>query len=222
MKKKFILVVTALVMALSSSVTCFAISEPVENTPTIQDKVVSWAMNIADDDRYEYYHFGEKGKCVKCVDWSKKCPLCYKKANKNGKWGWQCIGFVSAAYHHNGVKSVKCSMAGIGYDGSLERGNLTEWKNRNGKNWVKITNIPKNNYKKLQKGDILVCFNNKGKYQHVAIYAGDGMIVHARSINSGIVYGKINDKKNGTSNNIKYAMRYVDPGSATQVSKASN
>lgn len=59
---------------------------------------------------------------------------------------------------------------------------LRKWKAYNGSKWTKHTN----DFKKLpesmlQAGDVLMTYDNNGKYHHTVFYMGDGMIADATS-----------------------------------------
>lgn len=132
---------------------------------------VKWALAIAKSGKYGY------------KKWSKKknthlCPICHKGSGN----GWNCIGFVTAAYHHGARLPIECSNKGLGTDGFFTKVTLESWRKRNGKNWSIITNgggkggadIPAS---KLIAGDVLICYDKKGKFHHIAMYVGDGKYI---------------------------------------------
>ena len=153
----------------------------------VRANICSWAKKIAADDSYKYYK----------VEVNSICPVCHPG---KGKKGWQCIGFVSAAYHHNGVKSVKCAMDGLGNNNTLTSDTIESWRKRNGKEWDRIEN-PK--MSQLVAGDVLICFKGS-KYQHTALYVGDGMICDAVNEETGIKHRKYSS----LGSKVKYAYRY--------------
>lgn len=77
--------------------------------------------------------------------------------------GVDCSGFTQQVYLHFGIKINRCSYEQV----------------RNGK---EIT------FDQLQPGDLIFYYDNELKrIGHVALYIGDGQIVHAKSKNTGIV-----------------------------------
>ena len=149
--------------------------KPTAPQPSAQaQKAVAWARNIAKGGQYTYKKFNNKDKK------SKECPICH---NLKGKYkGWNCIGFVSAAYHHTGLKQIKCACNGIGTDSFFTKVTLNSWTKRNGKGWQMITNgggkggadIPAS---KLIAGDVVVCYDANGKFHHIALYTGNGKYI---------------------------------------------
>ena len=68
------------------------------------DAIIEWAKKYEADNSYKYKKWSSDPK-------THQCPICHPNSGK----GWNCIGFVSAAYHHGGgVKSVRCSNSGLG------------------------------------------------------------------------------------------------------------
>ena len=95
---------------------------------------VAWARKIAKNGGYTYKHWQNNDKKTKL------CPICHP--NLKGKYkGWNCIGFVTAAYYHGaGMKNLTCSCSGLGTDGFFTKVTLASWKKRNGNDWTMITN----------------------------------------------------------------------------------
>lgn len=133
---------------------------------------VDWGRKTIKSGKYKYKKWNNKKKKTK------QCPICHPGSGN----GWNCIGFVSACYHHGaGIKSVTCSNSGIGTDSFFTKVTLNSWRKRNGDDWDMITNggskggadIPES---KLVTGDSLICYDGNGKFKHIALYAGDGKI----------------------------------------------
>lgn len=144
---------------------------------TKAQKAVAWGRSIIKGGKYKYKKWNNKDKNTKI------CPICHKLASKYQ--GWNCIGFVSACFFHGaGVKSVTCSCSGIGTDSFFTKVTEASWKKRNGNSWKMITNggskggadIPAS---KLIAGDVLICYTDKGKFKHIALYAGNGKILES-------------------------------------------
>lgn len=146
-------------------------------TSTKAQKAVTWGRLIIKSGGYKYKKWNNKDKKTK------QCPICHKLTGKYK--GWNCIGFVSACFFHGAdVKSVACSCSGIGTDSFFTKVTEASWKKRNGNSWKMITNggskggadIPAS---KLTAGDVLICYDSKGKFKHIALYAGNGKILES-------------------------------------------
>lgn len=161
------------------SVSGATVTKPTTKTTTLTkaQKAVTWGRSIIKSGKYKYKKWNNKDKNTKI------CPICHKLASKYQ--GWNCIGFVSACFFHGaGVKSVTCSCSGIGTDSFFTKVTEASWKKRNGNSWKMITNggskggadIPAS---KLIAGDVLICYDSKGKFKHIALYAGNGKILES-------------------------------------------
>jgi len=146
------------------------------NTPSAEaKKAVAWARKIAKNGGYTYKKFDVHNKKTK------QCPICHKLTGKYK--GWNCIGFVSAAFYHGaGVKSVECACNGIGTDGWFNKVTLASWEKRNGKGWKAVTNGGKKGgadipASKLLAGDALICYDGGGKFHHIALYTGNSRYI---------------------------------------------
>lgn len=197
---------------------------------------VDWAIEKAKESeqgKWYYVYYGTSGTGKNGVKKSTNCPIC---SPNSASQGWQCIGFVSAAYFHGaGVPSdihrstTYCHLGGFGTGGggggggTLDGKNpddvLRKWKKRNGENWEMITTGSlTSGYLKdseLQAGDILLCYEN-GKSRHMALYAGDGKVVESSggSMNGG-KGGIYYHKGTWTRKRTRIAMRYTGGGSET-------
>ena len=146
-----------------------------KKTLTKPEKAVQWAKEIAKGGKYTYKKWSDKNKKTQ------QCPICHKLKGKYK--GWNCIGFVSACFHHGaGVKTVECSCRGIGTSGFLTKVTLASWKKRNGKDWKLVTNGGKKGgadipASKLAAGDIVLCYDAKGSFHHVVLYTGGGKYI---------------------------------------------
>ena len=142
--------------------------------PTPADKAVEWGRKIIEDGSYGYKYWKDNDKKTH------QCPVCHP--DLKGKYhAWQCIGFVTACWYHGaGLRCIKCECNGLGTNNFFT--NITEekWKKRNGKDWKMITNGGSKGGKsidqsKLKKGDILICYDEKGVFHHIVMYTGNGM-----------------------------------------------
>lgn len=138
---------------------------------TTQQKMVEWAESIEKKGTFKYKKWDAHNKQTQI------CPICN---NQTGKYhGWNCIGYVSAICHHGGGLNTKCSCNGLGDDNFFTNVTGESWRKRNGKNWDMISNNGKKNgasipASKLKAGDVLICYDDKGKFHHMAFYKGNG------------------------------------------------
>ncbi len=145
------------------------------STPsTWVDKANAWARKIAG----EKYHY---------VKWSKvtathTCPICNGRKYDN-YYGWNCIGFAFAVWHHGGGLKNKCSC------GVISSGKGGQWDkllsqsistaNANATKWVGIpVTVIRNGGKAipqsmLKAGDICCLYKN-GTAEHIIYYMGNG------------------------------------------------
>ena len=139
---------------------------------TVQEKMVDWANKIEKEGTYRYKKWDSKDKNTQI------CPICNKQTGKYH--GWNCIGYVSAiCFHGGGIKTVKCSCSGLGDNDFFTKVTEESWRERNGKDWSMISNGAQQSgssidVAKLKPGDILICYDEKGKYKHLAFYKGNG------------------------------------------------
>lgn len=134
-------------------------------------KAVKWALAIEKSGKYTY------------KKWTKKksthlCPICHKGSGN----GWNCIGFVTAAYFHGGKLPIECSCKGLGTDKFFTNVTLESWRKRNGKKWNIITNGGGKggadiSASKLIAGDVLICYDKNGKFHHIVLYVGNGKYI---------------------------------------------
>lgn len=148
---------------------------PEPPAPTPQEKAIAWARSIAKDGSYKYVLWTKDKK-------THLCPVCHPELK--GKYhGWQCIGFVGAAYYHGaGLRCIKCECNGLGTNSFFTKVTEESWRKRNGKDWKMITNGGKKGGKsipldKLKAGDILICYDAKGVFHHIVMYTGNGMYI---------------------------------------------
>lgn len=144
-------------------------------TPSkVAQRAVAWAEAIAKSGQYTYKKWNDKDKKTK------QCPICHKLTGKYK--GWNCIGFVSACYHHGGGLPITCSCSGLGTDSFFTKVTEASWANRNGKGWQMITNGGSKGgadiaASKLIAGDVVICYDTKGKFHHIVLYTGGGKYI---------------------------------------------
>lgn len=173
-------------------------------SPTKQELMLAWAKKIAS----EKYHY---------VTWSESdakthtCPICTGR-KYDDHFGWNCIGFAWAAWHHSGIPS-KCNcfvFTDYHYNKlmTLSDSDAQELaKSRIGINDVRVYRSASGfSTSQLKPGDIIAYFTKGGNYVHTALYIGNGQIADCTSGRAdGIKYG-VNSYSNYV---IKLAFRYT-------------
>lgn len=165
-------------------------------------KAVAWALAIAKSGKYGYKKWTKKKS-------THQCPICHKGSGN----GWNCIGFVTAAYHHGAKLPIECSNKGLGTDGFFTNVTLESWRKRNGKKWNIITNgggkggadIPAS---KLIAGDVLICYDKNGKFHHIAMYIGGGKYIDCTNTSKNHIATRPYTKLTGKYH-VTRAFRYV-------------
>lgn len=173
------------------------------------DNANAWARKIAGE-KYHYVRWGPNPK-------SHTCPICNGR-KYNNFYGWNCIGFAYACWHHGGKLGTKCNCGVIANEVAeklLKASQATVNKmatDRIGKKVNVIRNggkaIPVNT---LKAGDI--CMLYKGStYYHTIYYMGNGKYAESNTT------GGIGSAKNIRADlsmsstckaNLKCAIRYV-------------
>ena len=154
---------------------------------TPQDKMLAWAKDIANS-KYHYVKWQEK------VTATHTCPICTGRKYDN-YYGWNCIGYAWASWHHSGLAS-KCNchvFTDADYEKLLkvsEAEALKMAKSKIGLNDVKLyRNKNGLDINKLKPGTIIAFFSGNN-YVHTAIVVGGGKIADCTSARSdGIKYG---------------------------------
>lgn len=173
-------------------------------TETKQDKMLAWAKKIAGE-KYHYVAWQEG------VAKTHTCPICTGR-KYDDYYGWNCIGFSWAAWHHGSGLASKCNdfvFTDYHYNQLLKLSDaeaLKMAKERIGLNDIKlIRNKNGISTSELKAGDVIAYFDGSG-YVHTALYIGSGQITDCTSGRSdGIKYG-VNSY---TRWKIKLAFRYT-------------
>ena len=185
----------------------FGSTPSVTPSTTWQDKANAWARDIAKQ-KYHYVKWGSNPK-------SHTCPICNGR-KYNSFYGWNCIGFAFAVWHHNGL-GTKCNCGVIDNAGFEKMLNMTTAKaeeyasDRVGKKVKVIKNggkaIPLSS---LKAGDICMLYKGN-KYYHTIYYMGNGKYAESNTT------GGIGNAKNIRADlsmsstckaNLKCAIRY--------------
>ena len=170
------------------------------------DKGIAWA----EEQTKKGYHY---------VNWdgsqkAKECPICHDHS-KNGKYyGWNCIGFVSAYFHHGlGLKSITCANNGFlggndSYTYLLKHSVSEAQKFVDGKVGKNLFKVIKNDGKEmptkmLKKGDIVIYYKGS-EFWHIALYVGSGKIIDCSSSTGGVT-----KRKYDLAYPCKVAIRYI-------------
>ena len=158
--------------------------------PTKQEKMMSWAKDIADS-KYHYVKWQEK------VTATHTCPIC-KGRKYDNCYGWNCIGFAWATWHHGAGLSSKCNchvFTDPDYEKILKASATDALKIAKTKIGIDDVKVIKDKnglaLSKLQAGDIIAYFKGDN-YVHTALYIGDGLIADCTS---------------GRTDNIKYGVK---------------
>lgn len=142
---------------------------------TWTDKANAWAKKIASE-KYHYVVWKPK------VTATHTCPICQGRKYDN-YYGWNCIGFASAVWHHGGGLKNACNCHTITnedgekmYQAKTDADALAIAKKKLGLTSLTIIrskkNIPKAQWKA---GDL--CLQFKGStYRHMFYYMGNGKI----------------------------------------------
>jgi hypothetical protein len=175
---------------------------------TWQANANEWARKIAKK-RYHYVRWGRSAK-------SHTCPICNGR-EYDDYYGWNCIGFAYACWHHGGKLGTKCNCGVIANEVADRLLKVTQTaankmaSDRIGKPVTVIRNggkaIP---LSMLKAGDI--CMLYKGKtYYHTIYYMGNGKYAESNTT------GGIGSAKNIRADlklsatakaNLKCAIRY--------------
>lgn len=186
-----------------------------KHVETIFDRMTSWAKKIAADNRYHYNKWDQN------VKQSQLCPICSKlDYNKDQKhFGWNCIGFTAAVWHHGGGLSNICKCGWIsGPHGTGDKllavktdaealqlarkytglKDIQVIRNKNG--------IPKSQWKE---GDICLRFYGD-VFDHAFYYAGDGTIIDSTGSNGKVPNDQqIAIRSAGSGYHAKVIIRYI-------------
>lgn len=151
--------------------------KPVAKTWTQETigKALAWCKKICADPDYHYVNWNG-------TEAAKECPICHNHKRGSKYFGWNCIGFVAAAYHHGGGLKVKCANNGLAGGSQVyteilrlakqsPKKALAYWTKKVGVGkWEIIWNAGKNiPASMLKPGDIVIYFKGS-KFWHIAIY----------------------------------------------------
>ena len=171
---------------------------------TRQDKMCNWAKKIAGE-KYHYVTW------VESIPKTHTCPICTGR-KYDDYYGWNCIGFAWASWHHGAGLPSSCSCAvftdyhynqltRLPYDEASAMARA-----RIGLNAVYLLRDPNGlSLSQLKKGDVIAYFTGSG-YIHTALYIGNGLIADCTSGRTdGIKYGV----SSYSNYKIKLAFRYT-------------
>ena len=156
--------------------------------PTKQDKMLAWAKQIAGE-KYHYVKWNEK------VAKTHTCPICTGRKYDDA-FGWNCIGYAWASWHHGAGLPSKCSCSvftDYHYNQLLKLGYTDASKLARQRIGLEDVYLMRSytslSLDQLKAGDIIAYFNKNG-YVHTALYIGNGQIADCTSGRSdGIMYG---------------------------------
>ena len=170
-----------------------------------QDKMLAWAKKIADETKYHYVRW------IEGVAKTHTCPICTGR-KYDDYYGWNCIGFAWASWHHGAGLASKCSCAvftDYHYNQLLKLGYTDASKLARQRIGLEDVYLMRSytslSLDQLKAGDIIAYFTKSG-YVHTALYIGNGQIADCTSSRSdGIKYGV----PSYTNWSIKLAFRYT-------------
>lgn len=169
---------------------------------TIWDKANAWAIKIANDNRYGYVRYTDDA-------YTHECCICHPRGHH---FGWNCIGYAWAIWHHGAGLPNRCSCEVINNSMAdrllkMKASDALEFvQNRIGIKSINVYRTAKYfPVENLKKGDIIL-FYDGWEYYHTAYYMGDGKMADARSTR-GIVAGYAIDSD--MKPDIKCVIRYT-------------
>ena len=187
------------------------VNELLQSNTTVYKNMTAWAKRIANE-KYHYVRWKSN------ISATHTCPICSGRKYDN-YYGWNCIGFAWACWHHGGGLKTKCNCSVIdnGTGDKILKVNDAEAlklvQNHCGIQEVKVI---KNGGKAiplsmLQEGDIILFYKDK-TYYHTAYYMGNGKYADSNTT-SGIGHAN-NIRANLTLSstakaNLKVAIRYI-------------
>ena len=186
--------------------------KPVTPTPTKswQDRANDWAVDISKQ-KYHYVRWKSSSKATQT------CPIC-KGRKYNDSFGWNCIGFAYACWHHGGKLENKCNCGVIANEvaDKLLKATLAE-ANKMASTRIGVpVEVIRNKgeaipLSSIKAGDICMLYKGS-KYYHTIYYMGNGKYAESNTT------GGIGSSKNIRANlsmsstakaNLKCAIRYA-------------
>lgn len=179
------------------------------STFAIRHDICQWGLKIASDDRYGYVIWKSS------VSSTHTCPIC--KGRKPGHdFGWNCIGFSFATWHHGGLIPSNCNCGVIDNDTGTKMLKMsvsdmlaTAQKHIGVKELKIIYNggkhIPAS---MLEPGDILLEYSGS-TYKHTFVYIGGGKRVHSTGSSGTVPKAKQICSGKYPSSGCKIAIRYT-------------
>lgn len=176
----------------------------------IRHDICQWGLKIASDDRYGYVIFKSN------ISATHTCPIC--KGRKPGNnFGWNCIGYSFATWHHGGGIPSRCDCSvidnGTGTKMLASKSKasiLAIAKKKIGINDLEIiynngSHIPAS---MLEPGDICLYFSGS-TYKHMFIYIGNSKIAHAQGSSGKVPKANQITSANYYKSGVKIAIRYT-------------
>ena len=179
------------------------------STFAIRHDICQWGLKIASDDRYGYVIWKSS------VSSTHTCPIC--KGRKPGHdFGWNCIGFSFATWHHGGLipSNCNCGVIDNGTGTKMLKMSVSDMlataQKHIGVKDIKIIynggkHIPES---MLEPGDILLEYNGY-TYKHTFVYIGNGKRVHSTGSSGTVPKAKQICSGKYPSSGCKIAIRYM-------------
>ena len=179
------------------------------STFAIRHDICQWGLKIASDDRYGYVIWRSN------VSSTHTCPIC--KGRKPGHdFGWNCIGFSFATWHHGGLipSNCNCGVIDNGTGTKMLKMSVSDMLATAQKHiGVKDIKIIYNGGKHipasmLEPGDILLEYSGS-TYKHTFVYIGNGKRVHSTGSSGTVPKAKQISSGKYPSSGCKIAIRYM-------------
>lgn len=178
----------------------------------IIEDMTYWAVKIAADNRYHYNKWGNALQ-------SHLCPICsgLKYEDDKTHFGWNCIGFTAAVWHHGGRLGNTCKNNWV----SCPNGNAESLLLKSSEEALKLakrctglsnitlirnkSGIPKSQWKA---GDICLRFNGD-TCTHLFWYKGDGRIIDSTGSSGNVPNNNQIAERDDKNYSAKVIIRYT-------------
>lgn len=180
--------------------------EPMDNAGAI-DAACEWGVSIAEDDSFTY-GTGNRAHRTGCYFCGTNVgPNINRKGSSlvsghSYEKTYCCNPFVHACYAHGAGDQTMLAACRKGKSVGMKESSYTRyghWKN-----------VGKPSYSDLRRGDVLV------KHSHVALYLGDGQMVHAGHEGWGADTIEVRDISSKNYGGYSFVMRYTGTGNGTK------
>lgn len=177
-------------------------------TTNVYKLMSAWAIVTAGNNNFHYVRWSSSNTATH------ECPIC-KKHKVGATYGWNCIGYAWAIWHHGGGLNSRCNCGVIPNeigDKMLKASASNALAIAQKYSGLKTIKVIRNNKKaiplsKLQEGDILLLFKGD-TYYHTVYYMGNGKYTDSTLGRSDNIKADITMSSTMKSH-IKIALRYT-------------